>query len=150
MQAIECAGVEKKYVTFAHIQPSFRHNSIQIISIDVAARLCMRDINAGGLGIEEVERHLIDGGSLWPRIQMAEGIDMCRAMIAHQQTPRLIRETTFEILDRLLMKMVLPDHGFQMAWIDLHTLINFLTKIDDPGHRLTSFELLLQSAIMSS
>src|SRR5712691_12028165 len=105
MQAIERAGVEKKYVTFAHIQSSFRHNSIQIISIDVAARLCMRNINAGGLTIEQVERHLIDGWCLRTRIQVAEGIDMCRAVIAHQKPTRLIGKASFKVFHSLFMCM---------------------------------------------
>src|SRR6266702_147286 len=112
MQAIERAGVEKEYVTFAHIQASFRHNSIQIISIDVSARLCMRNINAGGLTIEQVERHLIDGWCLRTRIQVAEGIDMCRAVIAHQKPTRLIGKASLEILHRLLVQMVFPNHSF--------------------------------------
>ena len=78
---------------------------------------------------------------------MTEGIHMRWAVIAHQQSARLIGKTALEILHRLLMQVVFPDDGFQMAWIDLHTLINFLTKIDHSGHRLTSFVFLLQSAI---
>ena len=58
-------------------------NLVDISGTDVSARLFMRDIDTGGIAIEQIEGHFINRRSLRAGIQVAQGIDMGRAMIAH-------------------------------------------------------------------
>src|SRR5260370_39037897 len=138
VKPVECAGVEKKDVAFAHIKTSFRNNSVQVTGTNIGAWFGMRDINASGLTIEKVKGHFVNRRSFRSRIQVAQGINMGRAMVAHQKSPGLVGESAFEVLDRFLMQMVFPDHGLEVPWVDMHSLIDLLGKVDHSGHRFAS------------
>src|SRR5579884_1250993 len=139
MQPIECPRVEKKNIAPANPCMRAGNGIIHIGAADIGARLLMREIDACSRSIEQVQCHLIYRGSFGARIQMAEGIHMCWTVIAHQQATRLIREATFKVLDRLLVRMMLPYHRLEMTRVDKHPLIDFLTKVDQSGHNSISF-----------
>src|SRR5260370_8256649 len=71
VKPVECAGVEKKDVALAHIKTSFRNNSVQVTSTNRGAWFGMRDINARGITIEEVEGHRVYGWGFGARIEVA-------------------------------------------------------------------------------
>src|SRR5258708_19405317 len=87
---VECAGVEKKDVAFAHIKTSFRNNSVQVTGTNIGAWFGMRDINASGLTIEKVKGHFVNRRSFGPRIQVSQASTMVRALFALHNSPRLL------------------------------------------------------------
>src|SRR5260370_6725352 len=141
MKPIECARIEEQDITFADISTRPGDSLIDIGSIDIGAWVLVGDIDARSITIEKVEGHLLNRGGFRMRIQVAQGIDMGRAMIAHQEAPGLIGKAALKVLRCLLVRMMFPYDGLQMPWVDIHSLVNLLREVNEPRHRFASIRV---------
>src|SRR6266487_7025943 len=141
MKAIERTSVEEQDVAFTDIGAEPGDSLVDISGTDVSAWFFMRDIDAGGITIEKIEGHFINRRSLSARVQVAQGIYMGRAMIAHQEAPGLIGKAALKVLRCLLVRMMFLYKGLQMPWVDIHSLVNFLREVNEPGHRFASMRV---------
>src|SRR6266702_96722 len=125
----------------AHISTRPGDSLIDIGSIDIGAWFLVRDIDACSITIEKVEGHLLNRGGFRTRVQVAQGIYVGRAMIAHQEAPGLIGKASLKVLRCLLVRMMFPYDSLQMSWVDIHSLVKFLREVNEPGHRFASMRV---------
>src|SRR5260370_39760146 len=98
MKPIECARIEEQDITFADISTRPGDSLIDIGSIDIGGWVLVGDIDARSITIEKVEGHLLNRGGFRMRIQVAHGIAMGLAMIAHQEAPGVMRKAALKVL----------------------------------------------------
>src|SRR6266699_3064845 len=112
MKPIECTGVEEQNITFAYISARLGNSLFDVRSTDISAWFLVGNINAGSITIEQIERHCLNRGGFRARIKVAQGIDVSRAMIAHQKTSGLVGEASLKVLYRLFVCMMFPNDSF--------------------------------------
>src|SRR6266566_2499155 len=111
METVECARIEQQNIAFAHISAAFGNHLINVGSADIGAWFLVGDIDTGSFAIKQIEGHLVYGRRFRSRIQVAEGIYMRRAMIAHHEASGLVREPSLEVFNRLFVRMMFPYDG---------------------------------------
>src|SRR5215218_4124325 len=99
----------------------------------------MRGVDAGRVPVEEVEIHLIYREGILARIQVAQGIDVSRSVVAHEEALGPVRETSLEVFFCLPMLMVVPDHSLEVPGIDVHPLVDLLGEVEQSRHKSHPF-----------
>jgi hypothetical protein len=97
--------------------------------------LFVRDVDTGGVPVEKIEIHLVDRGGVFARIQVAQGIDMGRPVIAHQQALGPVGEAPLKVFLCFPVLMVVPEDGFEVPGIDIHPLVDLLREVNQSRHK---------------
>src|SRR4029079_15442147 len=104
----------------------------------VLARRDVRDVEAGPVAPEDVERHLVDRRCALARVEVAERVDVRRAVVADRDPEALVGEVALEVRGGVLVTVVLPHLRLEVAGVHRHALVDLLRQIDQRTHRRPS------------
>ena len=134
-EALGRPRAQQEHVSLAQFGGRLPRRALQVLGGDVLARRDVGDVQAGAVSAERLQPHAVDRGRVRTAVEVAERVDVRRAVVAQQQREALVGEVAVEVRRRVLVCVVLPDDGLLVARVHGHPLVDLLGQVDEARHR---------------
>jgi hypothetical protein len=104
--------------------------SLQLRDSDLVPERHVREVKADRLGVEVLERHLIDRGRVGGGIEMAGRVDVGAGVVAERQMERLRGDGRVASAVDLVVVVPAPDGDGRVRRVDGHPMSNLAAEVD--------------------